>query len=274
MYTKAAFEQPDAASGSYLALAAALFTIQVYCDFAGYSHIAIGAAEVMGVDLLENFRRPLFARNIEELWKRWHMSLTGWMREYVYQPLAYASRRAPVWRKQLDVLIVFLVTGIWHGASWKFVAWGLANGLFVVAHVVTSDVRRRCVSGLRLHAVPRLHAAASIGFTFALFASSAVLFAARDFRGAIEIYRRVATGAGATVLTAPLLAHGPTNLVLAAAGVAILIGVDALEARLGSFRDLLERRPAWQRFLVPAGLVLYILCFGVFEREEFVYFQF
>ena len=276
MYTKPAFEgDPAAHTGAYWFLVTVFFCIQVYCDFSGYSDIAIGAAKVMGIDLMENFRRPFFSRNIEELWRRWHMSLVGWLNEYLYQPLAFEARRSSQLVKQSIVLFVFLVTGLWHGASWKFVAWGGINGLFVISHVITLKPRKKMVAALGLERVPNLHAGMSMAFTFSLFSLGAVFFAAKDFSAGLEIMQRIPTGwLNLTALKAPLLASGPANLLLVLAGVAILFTVDTVQAHFGPLRPLINRQHALIRWTLYYGVILWILLFGIFEREEFVYFQF
>jgi D-alanyl-lipoteichoic acid acyltransferase DltB (MBOAT superfamily) len=275
-YTKSIFQgDPESFTGTSLLLGTILFCVQVYCDFSGYSDIALGSAQVMGVRLVENFRRPFFSKNIEELWRRWHMSLVGWFNEYIYQPLAYSARRASMFRKQLNVLIVFLITGLWHGASWKFVAWGGLNGLFVIGHVVSLPLRRKAIATLGLEKVPRLHAAVSMLFTFTLFSLGSVFFSAKDFTAAVKIFARMPFDWGDVARTkAWMMLDGSTNLLLAILGIGILLIGDVMQEKTGGVRKWLAVRPAWVRWPLYFGLVLWIVLFGVFEREEFVYFQF
>ena len=124
------YTHPGDFSGLTLALATALFAFQIFCDFAGYSDVAIGTAQVLGFKLMTNFNQPYLARSVAEFWKRWHISLSTWFRDYLYVPLG-GNRKGP-WRHVVNVLIVFAVSGLWHGADWKFVIWGALNGLFVV----------------------------------------------------------------------------------------------------------------------------------------------
>lgn len=275
-YTQNIFEaDPSTFSGPVYAVATILFCFQVYCDFSAYSDIAIGAAEVMGVRLMENFRRPFFARNIQDLWGRWHISLVGWLQDYIYQPLAHASRRASSLRRRLNVVIVFLITGLWHGADWKFVAWGGINGLFVATHAASLPLRRRILVAMAADRAPRLHALASVLFTFCLFCLGAVFFVAKDVDAAVGIYARLPTGWGdLSGVRAVLLSEGPMNLLLSIAGLAVLLIVDALQEWTHGVRAWLSTRSSWLRWSVYYGLILWILLFGVFEREEFVYFQF
>ncbi len=122
------FSAPGNYSGLQLLLASVMFTLQIYGDFSGYSDIAIGAAEILGFSLMRNFDRPYFSASVSEFWRRWHISLSTWMRDYIYIPLG-GNRRGP-WRKRLNLLITFAISGLWHGAKWTFVIWGMLNGLY------------------------------------------------------------------------------------------------------------------------------------------------
>ena len=122
-----AYNNADAHNGTTLLIATILFSFQIYCDFAGYSNIAIGASRIMGFDLMTNFRRPYFAKNIGEFWQRWHISLSTWFRDYLYIPLG--GNRVSKSRNYLNVFITFVVSGIWHGANWTFVFWGFLHGI-------------------------------------------------------------------------------------------------------------------------------------------------
>ena len=119
--------------GATIVLATVFFAFQIYCDFGGYSHIAIGAAQVMGFTLMENFRRPYLAQSAAEFWRRWHISLSTWFRDYLYIPMGGSRRGA--FRKYLNTMVTFLVSGLWHGANWSFVVWGGLNGEIGRAHV-------------------------------------------------------------------------------------------------------------------------------------------
>lgn len=128
------YGSPETASGPAVLLATVLFGFQIYCDFSGYSDIARGASKMLGIGLMENFRRPYEARSVREFWKRWHISLTSWFTDYVYIPLG-GSRRG-IWRRCLNVLVVFLLSGLWHGADWTFVIWGAVHGLYQICEIL------------------------------------------------------------------------------------------------------------------------------------------
>lgn len=266
-------------SGAELILATVLFSFQIYCDFAGYSQIARGSAGVMGYTLMENFESPYFALSIADFWRRWHISLTTWFRDYLYFPLG-GSRRG-TFRKHLNTMIVFLVSGLWHGANWTFVIWGLLNGLLMVFGEMTGPLRGRAAARMGL-------AEASFGrrlfqrlITFALVNVCWVFFRAPDLASAVGILARVGSDFQPWQLFDPalpgLLGVTQTAVVLLAA-IALLLAVDG---RKYAGVDVAGRilRQGWPlRWLVYLGLVLAILLFGAygsfFTQTQFLYFQF
>ena len=135
------YANPEGVSGQALLIATLFFTFQIYCDFSGYSDIAIGAAKVMGFRLMTNFDRPYFSESIVEFWRRWHISLSTWFRDYVYYPMG--GNRVPALRHSFNLLVVFLISGLWHGANWTFLAWGLLHGVALVLVIRTSGITGR-----------------------------------------------------------------------------------------------------------------------------------
>ncbi len=141
VYVNLVYNDPQKIHGLPLLLATYFFAVQIYCDFSGYTDIAIGTAQVMGYDLIPNFRRPFYAPSIAELWRRWHMSLISWLRDYLYIPLG--GNRVHRWRLYFNIMIVFTMSGLWHGAQWTLVAWGALNGVLIVLGRVTLKLRDR-----------------------------------------------------------------------------------------------------------------------------------
>ncbi|OHD67184.1 MAG: hypothetical protein A2W19_11640 [Spirochaetes bacterium RBG_16_49_21] len=139
MYVSQVYGNPQAFAGLPLLLASYFFIIQVYCDFSGYTDIAIGTAQVLGYKLIPNFRRPYFAQTLGELWRRWHISLISWFRDYLYIPLG--GNRVPKGRFYFNMMVVFSLSGLWHGAQWTFVIWGAMNGLFLITSRMTQKLR-------------------------------------------------------------------------------------------------------------------------------------
>src|SRR5450759_1635191 len=141
-------------NGNSLLLATVFFAFQIYCDFAGYSNIAIGAAKVMGFKLMTNFNRPYFSTSISEFWKRWHISLSSWFKDYLY--ISLGGNRVSIPRWYFNLLFVFVISGLWHGANWTFIIWGALNGFYLVFAIWTQEIRERIAHLTGLSKYPRL----------------------------------------------------------------------------------------------------------------------
>lgn len=185
-------ENPHHYNGLIYALAAVLYAVQIYADFAGYSDMAIGMARMLGIRLGENFRRPYLARSVVDFWRRWHISLTSWFRDYVYIPLG-GNRRGP-WRQRLNVMIVFALSGLWHGASGTFLVWGVLHGLCMATGLALSSIRARAGAILGLDRVPRLRAAFSVAGVFVLVSFAWIFFRAYSLGHAWTMIARLGDG--------------------------------------------------------------------------------
>ena len=163
-------------SGIFLVFATAVYALQIYGDFAGYSYMAIGGAEMLGIHLPKNFDTPYFAQSVQEFWRRWHISLSSWFRDYVYIPLG--GSRCASWKKYRNVLIVFLVSGLWHGADWRYLAWGLACGLCAAFGAMTAKARKKLEKFNPLYRQAWLKAVCQVTITDFLFCVTLVFFAA------------------------------------------------------------------------------------------------
>ena len=254
------------------------FAFQIFCDFAGYTSIALGAAEVMGIRLRPNFDRPYHARSISEFWRRWHMSLSTWFKDYLYIPLG--GSRVPVPRWYANLLIVFVVSGLWHGANWTFLVWGALHGIYLVTGEATRSARAGLVARLGLDRVPRLHGAAQRLFVFALVCVGWVFFRASSLGAAWTVLSGLGTGwhgiASRAGLRAALHPLGMTagNLVLGVAGILVIEVVHELQARGLRVGELISVRPLWQRWTLYYATVAAIVVFGVFLGDQFIYFEF
>lgn len=169
-------------SGGTLILGAVLFSFQIYCDFSGYSDIAIGLARLFGFELMRNFKYPYFSKNVGEFWQRWHISLSTWFRDYVYLPLG-GNRGSLIFRLR-NVMIVFLVSGFWHGANWTFIAWGLVNALFFVPLVVMKERKIKTLNQEKL--LPEIGDIVRMGFTFILITFAWIFFRAESLSHAFQ----------------------------------------------------------------------------------------
>jgi len=271
------FNKPGRYDTSVLALAAVLFTFQIYCDFSGYSDIAIGIARVFGYTSMNNFERPYFSRSIQEFWRRWHISLSTWFRDYLYIPLGGSRVSIPRW--YINLMIVFLVSGLWHGANWTFVAWGAIHGCFYLCSVLTHDLRGKVTGALGLRRSPRLHQGIQIVITFCLVAFAWIFFKANTISDAFHIVSRLftgwgsptaGTGAGALI---PFISSHFYEFCVGIASVVVMESVHALQTE-GSVREMLRSRPVLLRWAVYYGLVAAVLLLGSFGSRQFIYFQF
>jgi len=277
-FVDSVFNAPEGQPGSAVVLAAVLFTFQIYCDFGGYSSIAIGAAQVLGVTLTENFRRPFLAPSVREFWRRWHISLSSWLRDYLYIPLG-GSRRGLA-RTLLNTLIVFFVSGLWHGAAWHFVFWGVLHGLYLVAGRLTLPARRRLWAALHIREDGALHRVCGTALTFFFICFAFLFFRANSMADAVTLLRAVVTDFRPEALAGEgLFAFGMDrpDMIAAASALAVLIGCDALGERF-SVLDALERRALPLRWAAYLLLILAVAVFGVYGPEydaaAFIYFAF
>ena len=264
--------------GAAVALATIFFAFQIYCDFAGYSHIAIGAARVLGFTLMENFRRPYLAQSAVEFWRRWHISLSTWFRDYLYIPLG-GSRKGKA-RKYLNTMITFLVSGLWHGADWSFVVWGGLNGAYQVAGELLRPARERVCRLLHIRRDRPFWRLVSTVFTFGLVDFAWLFFRAPSFSAARRMVVHMFTQPHPFVLLGQLftLALDKLNFLAAVGGIGVLLCADLLQERYGSLRPHITRRALPARWAVYLAGVLAVLIFGIYgpgyDARAFAYFQF
>lgn len=263
----AAYRNPAFTSPADLIIATYFFAFQLYCDFSGYSDIAIGTSRVLGIELFENFRRPYLSTSVREFWaQRWHLSLSAWFRDYLYFPLG--GSRVARWRANLNLMVVFLVSGLWHGANWTFVVWGGLNGLYQVAEGLIAGRRTR-VDDARRPFVPQLLGGI---LTFHLVLVSWVFFRAASLGDAVAVFTRIWSGGGA--LPRLLLTRLQDPLIqLSLALVMLLLVVEAFD-ELRSVWIRLARRPVYLRWAAYYALLLLLVVLGQWNFAQFVYMQF
>lgn len=178
-------------TGSTLVLGALFFTFQIYCDFSGYSDIALGTARLFGMDLLRNFAFPYFSRDIAEFWRRWHISLSSWFRDYLYIPLGGSKVKQSV--KVRNTFIIFLVSGFWHGANWTFLVWGFLNALYIMPSIIFNTHRNNLDIVAKNRKLPNLNELASMGLTFGLTVFAWIFFRARNVTDAFQYIAKIAS---------------------------------------------------------------------------------
>lgn len=179
-------------NGVALSIATVFFAFQIYCDFSGYSDIAIGSAQVMGFKLMDNFNRPYFSKSISEFWKRWHISLSTWFKDYLYVSMGGNRCSKPRW--QFNLFFTFLVSGLWHGANWTYVAWGAINGFYLVFAIWTKSLRQRLFEKSFMSYAPRIFKVYQVVITFALVCVAWIFFRASNIKEAVHILTHLNRG--------------------------------------------------------------------------------
>jgi D-alanyl-lipoteichoic acid acyltransferase DltB (MBOAT superfamily) len=266
IYVDSVYNNQAAHGGLTLIVATTFFVFQVYCDFAGYSNIAIGSARIMGFDLMENFRRPFFARSVTEFWQRWHISLLTWFRDYLYIPMG--GNRVPRWRWYFNTLFIFTLCGLWHGAAWTYVITLGLHGAFIVFANATTRPREALVRLIRLDRVPLLHAAGQIFMTFTLFAFSLVFFRALSVADATSILSKMFD------FSYGFFVGQPSTFIFSVFAIIALMTVDTLQEFYPGALGKLRRQPLAFRFSTYAFITILVIMIGVFDGGQFIYFQF
>lgn len=263
-----------------LVIGTVLFAFQILCDFAGYSIIAIGAARVMGFELMENFNAPYFATSIQDFWRRWHISLSTWFRDYLYFPLG--GSRCSKAKHYRNIMIVFVVSGLWHGASWSFVIWGFLHGAYQVVGIATRGLRGRCWRRLGVKTDALSWRFGRVVFTFLLVCVAWVFFRADSVSDAFGILGNIVCYWDPWVLfDGSIMRLGLSELEfhILIGALCVLFAADLGRRFLGMPVDeLLMSQNLIFRWAVVIGLVLAVFVFGVygpdFIPQQFIYFQF
>ncbi len=257
LFVNTAYGNPFDYQGISLIEATVFFAFQIYCDFSGYSDIAVGCAEVMGFKLTNNFNRPYFSKSISEFWRRWHISLSTWFRDYLYIPLG--GNRVSRLRWCYIIFVTFIIAGLWHGANWTYVIWGALNGFYLIV----------------LGRFRPAHKFLQVAFTFTLVCFSWIFFRANNIGEAFYIVKHLFSGVNSKDMLQPFLLGQPlSELMIALCSLAFLLIIQLIQ-RYGSIRQMLSLRPAWFRWTGYCLLVLSILLFGFLDSpRKFIYFQF
>jgi D-alanyl-lipoteichoic acid acyltransferase DltB (MBOAT superfamily) len=266
------FEHSHMHSGAMLFLAALFFSFQIYCDFSGYSDIAIGTARLFGFELSINFSYPYFSRNVAEFWRRWHISLSTWFRDYVYIPLG--GSRVDKLKIFRNVMIVFLVSGFWHGANWTFITWGALHACLFIPLIIAKRNRKylEVVAADRL--IPKGRELLSMLGTFIMVVLSWILFRAETLIEAGKIYKDLFSGLfeAQHYVSAWNLLRGMQVEFVAAFGIFILFEWMARKQEFAL--SILDRKIAFlPRLILYYFLIIMILWYGG-DKQEFIYFQF
>lgn len=265
--------------GMYVAVATVLFAFQIYCDFAGYSTIAMGAAKIMGFRLMENFNAPYMSQSVAEFWRRWHISLSSWFKDYLYIPLG-GSRKGK-WRTYLNILIIFAVSGLWHGANWTFVIWGTLNAVFQIIGSLTKGMRQKVAGtfGLRRDSAANQLVRTLVTFAFVDFAW--IFFRAESLSHALWAIKSMFTVFNPWILfddSLYMLGLSRRSFGVMIFGLILLIIVDMMKYKGVCIRQRIQAQDTWFRCVVIVVAVWFILTVGIwgpaYNDASFIYFQF
>lgn len=272
------YNDPTNYEGLTLIIATILFAFQIYCDFSSYSDIAIGAANVMGYNLMKNFERPYFSKSIAEFWRRWHISLGTWFRDYLYFPIG--GSKVSKSKKYRNIMTVFLVSGLWHGASWNFIIWGALHGTYQLVGMELKPLRDKFVKVCKIDRNSFFVKIYKISITFILVDFAWIFFRANSFSDALYIITNLFSGISLTfysfnkvfenfAITKKEFLFIPTIII-------ILESVHILQRKL-KIIDWINKQKFYIRWGIYYFLIFTIIIFGSYgniETSEFIYFQF
>ncbi|GAB2520368.1 MBOAT family O-acyltransferase [Spirosoma aerophilum] len=266
------YNDPKQFEGLPLIFATFLFAFQIYCDFSGYSDIALGTARTIGFRLMKNFDSPYFSTSVSEFWKRWHISLSTWFRDYLYIPLG--GSRVSEYRWYFNLFITFLVSGLWHGANWTYVIWGSLNGLYLIIENSTKQFWTKMYDFAGLSSKIR----SSIGLicTFTLTCFAWIFFRAKTVQDAYYIISHLTISLGSSISHLKPSALGSTqyDYLIGFLALVVLLTVERVNVSV-SVNGWLMRQSFAVRMTIYYMFVMFILMFGMFDvQEQFIYFQF
>lgn len=271
IYVNTVYNNVDGYTGLPLIIATFFFAFQIYCDFSGYSDIAIGTAKIMGFNLMENFRQPYLSQNIQEFWARWHISLSTWFRDYLYIPLG--GNRVGLTRFLANICIIFLVSGLWHGAGWTFIIWGALHGIASVVVILLRHYRINLLPGKNVGMEM-----VRIGITFVFVSFAWIFFRANSLADARYIITHMLAFDASQNIFAPYaegLLNVQTEFYLSAVLIGLLVSSDLLLANFSLSRTL-SKFPLILRWGLYYAIIASVLFSGLYGTgaQQFIYFQF
>ena len=272
------YDFPESYGGAIVILASVFYTFQIYCDFAGYSNIAIGMSKALGIKVMENFRVPYLATSIADFWRRWHISLSSWFRDYVYIPLG-GNRKGTI-RKYVNVMVVFLLSGLWHGAGWTFILWGGLHGAYQVVGALLMPLRKKAAEILRIEEDSLGNRIIKTAVTFGLVNTAWVLFRADDMSHVVRIVKRLKEMQIWQLFDESIYSLGldRANVNLLFIGLLVVLIVDILNERGCYVASRIAKERLWIRWpIYIIGILLVLVCgmWGAgYDAGNFIYYKF
>ena len=264
IYVDSVFGHPSSHNGTTVVIASFFFAVQIYCDFSGYTDIAIGCARTMGFNLMKNFNRPYFAKSIKEFWSRWHISLSTWFRDYLYIPLG--GNRVPIPRMCLNLLIVFTISGIWHGASYNFVIWGFLHGVFLITANIFDSFKKKLGFSYKLPSV------INIGLTIILVSIAWIFFRANDVHHA---FRYISDIFSKDLFSIPFSIHDELKKSIICILLIVVFLIIEWIGRSNKYaieKMMLSHHKLLRWMFYNAIVISILLSYG--KKHQFIYFQF
>ncbi|BAV10229.1 poly(beta-D-mannuronate) O-acetylase [Filimonas lacunae] len=265
VYVDSVYSNPELHNGSSVIVASVFFAVQIYCDFSGYTDIAIGCAKTMGFDLMLNFRRPYFSTSVPEFWSKWHISLSTWFRDYLFIPLG--GSRGTKFLRFRNIFIVFMVSGLWHGASWTFIVWGALHGVYQVITLLIKPHGIKLEERLGISKSKVLYVGKML-LTFVIVTFAWIFFRANTMKDAITLIKDLKTTGAA-----PFLGNGINQFAHSILAIVLLFVAEWCMEYKPDF-SLYRHKYAWVRWGSVVATLFIILLFGVFNGGQFIYFQF
>jgi alginate O-acetyltransferase complex protein AlgI len=264
LYTEAVFGNYYHHTGTTLLVGALFYTIQMFADFAGYTDMAIGSAQVLGFKLIENFNTPFIAKSVSEFWRRWHISLSSWVNEYIYNPIAVSLRSWNKWAVVVACMITFLILGFWHGPNWNYIVFGFLQGVILSIELFTRKSRKK----LRSKIPAWLNSIAGVTFTFGYFCFSLIFFRNVNLHDALMILKKIFTNRG------PVYYENPSMIIFSLFAIVLVLTAEIKKEYYGNSFSFFNNKKWLVRNFSYAVLVILILLIGVFDGGQFIYFKF
>ncbi|MFN8250495.1 MAG: MBOAT family O-acyltransferase [Ferruginibacter sp.] len=264
IYTDAVFGNYTHHTGSTLLVGAFFYTIQMFADFAGYTNMAIGSAQILGYDLMDNFNVPFVAKSVTEFWRRWHISLSSWVNEYIYNPVSMGLRSWNKWAVVAACMVTFLILGFWHGASWNYIAFGFMQGVILSVEMFTRKTRKK----IRGSIPSWLNTITGTLFTFSYFCFSLVIFRNTDMSDAVGIVKKIFTHTGT------IYYDNPSMILFCCLGAVIVLVSEFRKEYFKNFLSWFDSGNWLVRNIAYVAVIMLILIMGVFDGGQFIYFKF
>ncbi|MDY7394010.1 MBOAT family O-acyltransferase [Aureibaculum sp. 2210JD6-5] len=264
LYTSAVLDNSEHHTGTTLLIAALFYTLQMFTDFSGYTDMAIGSAQLFGYKLTENFNAPFSAKSMADFWRKWHITLSSWVNDYIYTPIVINKRD---WGKSAVVyagMVTFLILGFWHGASWNYIIFGFLQGVILAIEFLTRKTRKKMIK----HIPNWLNSIIGMCYTFLFFTFSLIFFRAYIASDGFYIVSKIFTDLGTTFYMGDIGIFSYSLI-----GILIIAIQGIVSVYYPKFK-LLNHDSRYIRFLTILFLIVYIISFGVFDGGQFIYFQF